>query len=121
MQFLIDADLPRATQHLLEEHGYPSLDVRDIGLGQAPDSQIADYARLKNFCLVTADWGFSDIRSFPPEQYGGIVVLGLPDHANGKEILEVFRLLLQRPDLVAELPGRLAVVERGRIRLRPPI
>lgn len=121
MRFLVDADLPRDTQRLLGEYGHVAVDVRDIGMGGAADPQIAEHARLGGMCLVTADWGFSDIRSFPPERYGGIAVLGLPEHATGREILEVLRVLLDRPEVVERLPGRLAVVEKGRIRVRPAL
>ncbi len=121
MRFLIDADLPRATSVLLASYGQGAADVRDLGMGRAKDPDIARYARQENMCLLSADWGFSDIRRFPPEQYHGIVVLGLPPDATGNETLSVLRVLLERPDIVERLPGRLAVVEKARIRLRPPL
>jgi predicted nuclease of predicted toxin-antitoxin system len=120
MRFLIDADLPRDTAALLASYGHVGIDVRDIGLGRAVDPDIAAHARTGGLCIVTADWGFSDIRVYPPQLYSGIVVLGLPPMATGPVILEVFRVLLDRPDLVALLPGRLAIVEKNRVRLRPP-
>ena len=121
MRFLIDADLPRNTAPLLISYGHSAADVRDLGMRHAKDPEIAAYAQQQGLCLVSADWGFSDIRHFPPEQYHGIVVLGLPEHATGKDTLEVLRVLLERPEIVDQLPGRLAVVEKRRIRLRPPL
>jgi predicted nuclease of predicted toxin-antitoxin system len=119
MRFLIDADLPRSTKALLESYGHEVLDVRDIGLGHAKDAQIAEHAQTNGQCLVTGDWGFSDVRNFPPKQHAGIVVIGVPDGATAAQILIVIRALLDRDDLVAKLPGRLAIVEKGRVRLRP--
>jgi predicted nuclease of predicted toxin-antitoxin system len=119
MRFLIDADLPRSTKGLLESYGHEALDVRDIGLRHAKDMEIAQHARANGHCLISGDWGFSDIRVFPPEQYGGIVVLGVPDGATAPQILNVIRALLDREDIVLKLPGRLAIVEKGRVRLRP--
>ncbi len=119
MRFLIDADLPRETAALLASYGHVAVDVRDIGMRSAEDPDIANYAKQHGLCILTADWGFSDIRIFPPPDYAGIVVLGLPAHATGAQLLDVLRVLLERPDLVALLPGRLAVVETSRVRLRP--
>ena len=120
MRFLIDADLPRATSALLASFNHHPIDVRDIGMRHADDSEIAAHARQNNLCLLTGDWGFSDIRVYPPEQYAGIVVIGLPAHSTRLAILAAIRIFLERPDIVALLPGRLAIVEKNRIRLRPP-
>ncbi|NOZ20469.1 MAG: hypothetical protein GXP25_05200 [Planctomycetes bacterium] len=77
MRFLIDEDLPRATGDLLRRHGHEAVDVRDIGLRGAQDSQLASYVQEKDLCLVTGDFDFSDIRNYPPSQYAGIVSWGL--------------------------------------------
>jgi predicted nuclease of predicted toxin-antitoxin system len=119
MRFLIDADLPRSTQQLLESYGHVAIDVRDIGLGRAKDDEIARYAQSNGFCLITGDWGFSDIRHYSPQQHAGIVVVGVSDGATPPQIMAVIRSLLERDDLVVKLPGRLAIVEKGRVRLRP--
>ena len=119
MQFLIDADLPRSVKALIESYGHSAVDVRDIGLGRAKDDQIAQHAQANSMCLITGDWGFSDIRQFSPQDFAGIVVIGVPGNATPPQILAVIRTLLERDELVAKLSGRLAVVERGRVRLRP--
>jgi len=90
MQFLIDADLPRSTKALLESYGHIAIDLRDIGMRRAKDSQIAQHAQANGLCLLTGDWGFSDIRIFPPEQYAGIVIVGAP-HATASQILSIIR------------------------------
>jgi hypothetical protein len=120
MRFLIDADLPRDIGTLLASYGHVGIDIRDVGLGRAKDPHVASYAMENGLCIVTGDWGFSDIRVYPPDQHAGIVVIGLPAHATRPAILRTFAFLLDRPDLVALLPGRLAIVEKNRIRLRPP-
>jgi Domain of unknown function (DUF5615) len=120
MRFLIDADLPRRLAQVIARFGHHSSDVRDIGLGHAPDDQIAQYARQQRICLITGDWGFADIRAYPPKEYAGIVVIGLPEGADGAQILAIAETLLSQSSLVERLPGRLAIVERGRVRLRPP-
>lgn len=83
VRFLIDADLPRSTKALLEKFGHEAIDVRDIGLRSVKDQVIARYAQDHQACLLTGDFGFADIRNYPPETYYGIVVLGLPRDARG--------------------------------------
>jgi len=69
--------------------------------------------------VLTGDFDFSDIRDYPPEDYAGLVVLKLPNNANRDFILWLVEAFLRQSDVLKKLPGRLAIVERGRIRLRP--
>lgn len=121
MRFLIDADLPRRIQATIASYGHVATDVRDVGLRHAKDPEVAAYALTNSLCLVSADWGFADIRHFPPEQHAGIVVLGLANDATGDQITELLCALLRQPHLVERLPGHLAIVEYRRIRFRPPL
>ena len=119
MRFLIDADLPRSTKALLERFGHEAIDVRDIGLRSAKDPVIALYAQNNQACLLTGDFGFADIRNYPPETYYGIVVLGLPRDATSDFILQLIEEILRQSEVLARIPRKLAIVEAGRIRLRP--
>ena len=122
MQFLVDADLPRTSlRSLFASFGHETIDVRDIGMGASPDEAIGQYAAEHHLCLITGDWGFADIRAYPPEQHFGIIIVGLPDGARGSQIIELVELLLRQPAIVAKASGRLVIVEKGRIRLRPPV
>lgn len=118
MRFLVDADLPRATNDLLRRYKHEAVDVRDIGGRGAKDRQIADYARAEGLCLVTGDFDFSDVRNYPPREYAGLVVLRLPRSATACFILNLLENFLQKEDLVAQIYGKLAIVEPGRIRIR---
>ena len=71
-------------------------------------------------CLLTGDFGFSDVRNYPPESYPGIVVLDLPRDASAAFILGLIENFVQQTAVIARLPSRLAIVGAGRIRLRPP-
>jgi len=121
MQFLIDADLPKSVTELMHRLGYITYDVRDIGLFDATDETIAAYAQKENICLMSGDFGFADIRHYPPEKYHGIVVLELPYNANAQFILHLVALFLDKKEIVKQLRGRLAIVSQNRIRLRPPL
>ena len=118
MHFLIDADLPRSVGDLLRSHGHEATDVRDIGLRSALDTTIAQHAQREGWCLLTGDFDFSDIRSYPPADYAGIVVLVIPPMVTSLYITQLLSMFLQQRDVVEQLPGKLAIVEAGRVRLR---
>ena len=118
MRFLVDEDLPRATDDLLRRYKHKATDVRDIGLRGAKDPQIAAYAKRQGLCLVTGDFDFSDIRNYPPGEYAGLVVLKLHRTANASFILNLLESFLHQKDLVTQMPGKLAIVEPGRVRIK---
>jgi len=121
MEFLIDASLPRSTADVVRRHGHGPTDVRDIGLGAAPDDQVARQARSNGQALLTADFDFGDIRDYPPQDYHGIVVIDRPENAKIAEVIELVAWLFAAAAVIAALPGRLAIVDRRRIRLRPAV
>jgi len=118
MEFLIDEDLPRLTGDLLRHYRHKAIDVRDIGLRGAKDSQIASYAQSRGLCLLTGDFDFSDIRNYPPAQYAGLIVLSIPRDATASFILNLLEGFLKQDKLISELSGKLAIVKPGRIRIR---
>ncbi len=119
LHFLIDADLPRRTTELCRRHGHTADDVRDLGMGTALDDRIAAHAKQHSLCLMTGDFGFADVRNYPPGEYAGIVVLVVSPRMTAPTILGMVEALMQRDDILAGLRGRLAIVEPGRVRLRP--
>jgi len=119
MKFLVDADLPRRAVVLLRQYGHEAEDVRDVGLGEASDLQVAAYAQANRSCLVTGDFGFADVRNYPVAQYAGIVVLQVPRNATASMIVDLLDSLLRQPDVLEGVPGHLAIVAFGSVRLRP--
>src|SRR5687767_32395 len=111
--------MPRGTAPLIRSLGHDATDVRDVGLGGAPDASVAAHARLHGLALLTRDFDFADVRNYPPDQYCGLVVLDVPNTALVPMILRLVGALIGRQDVVSNLPGRLAIVEPGRVRLRP--
>jgi predicted nuclease of predicted toxin-antitoxin system len=118
MRFLLDADLPRSAGDIIRKHGHEVVDVRDIGLGTAKDPEIVLYARNEGLCLITGDYDFADVRNYPPEQYAGLIVLHLPRIATARYINQLLDSFLSQEELLRQLPGKLAIVEVGRVRLR---
>ncbi len=60
----------------------------------------------------------ADLRNYPPDQYAGIVVLFLPRAATASYINQLVDQFLASDELILQLPGQLAIVEPGRVRLR---
>jgi predicted nuclease of predicted toxin-antitoxin system len=118
---LVDANLPRSCLPLLRDSGHTAEHARDIGLGGAPDSQIAAHARATGAVLLTRDLDFADIRSYPPSDYPGLVVLRLPDDAVAQQILKVLERFLKKSELVSRVGGHLVILEADRVRFRPPL
>ncbi len=118
MRFLLDADLPRSASDTVRQRGHEAIDVRDIGLRDAKDAQIARHAQKEKLCLLTADQDFADIRNYPPAQYAGIAVLSLPRNATSSYINKLLDSFLQQDSILTQLPGKLAIVEPGRVRIR---
>lgn len=117
--FLVDASLPRDTASLIMAAGYHAIDVRAIGMGTAPDQEIAFYAQANGLCIITRDLDFSNIREYPPEQRSGVVVIRAPEDAGRVFVLNLVSKFLQKTEILERLPGRLAIVSVSRIRLKP--
>jgi predicted nuclease of predicted toxin-antitoxin system len=121
MRFLLDANMPRSAAAVIQRLGHEAIDVRDVDTGGTDDAQIAAYAKDHTLALVTRDFDFSDIRNYPPAEYAGIIVIELPDDAIATTVVKVLESFLSQPELLARLPGRLAIVEFWRVRFRPAL
>jgi predicted nuclease of predicted toxin-antitoxin system len=121
MRFLMDANLPRSASQAVTDAGHEAVDVRDVGMGGAPDDEIARHARAQGLCLVTRDFDFSDVRNYPPDDDQGIIVLDLPDDSVSRQVCAVLSTFVQRADIETIMPGRLAIVRADRARFRPKL
>lgn len=121
MRFLLDANLPRSALTTTLDLGFEAELARDIGMGSAKDSDIARRARETSAILITRDLDFADIRSYPPEQYPGIVVLRLPEDTSAPDVAKVLERFLSEKELLEQIDGRLAILETERVRFRPAI
>jgi predicted nuclease of predicted toxin-antitoxin system len=115
--FLIDEDLPRNLAASLRASGLDATDVRDAGLGGAPDSAIFEHARRRNLAIVTADLGFASLLTYPLGTHRGIVVARLPQElpvpSTNRRIVEALLGLLGE-----DLTETLVIIEPDRVRLR---
>jgi hypothetical protein len=91
-------------------------------LGAAAHStpEIAQFALEQKASIFTGDFGFADIRKYPPANYYGIVVFEFPRNATACVISGQVERFLRLRAIVDRLPGHLAIVSPARVRLRPP-
>ncbi|NJN39175.1 MAG: DUF5615 family PIN-like protein [Acaryochloridaceae cyanobacterium CSU_3_4] len=75
MKFKIDENLPAQFAEILQDAGFDALTVLDQNLKGTIDSKIIEICQQEDRALITLDLDFADIRSCPPSQYPGILVL----------------------------------------------
>lgn len=116
MRVKLDENLPIQLKALFERSGHDSATVLDEGMGGASDPDVAAACLAEERVLITQDLDFSDIRTYPPAEYFGIVVLRLSTSARDA-VLEVGGTLIEHLEEAAP-SGQLWIVERSRIRIR---
>lgn len=116
MQFKIDENLPIEIADSLASAGYEAETVHDEHITGIKDEGLKNVCMKENRVLVTLDIDFSDIRTYPPEELPGIIVLRVGNQSK-KHVLQVFNQII--PLIEREsLARHLWIVEEGRVRIR---
>lgn len=112
----MDENLPVEVAELLRQAGHDVQTVLDQALGGEPDPRIAEVCRAERRVLVTLDLDFADIRTYPPADYAGLIVL----RPATQTITNLTRLISQLIALLATEPlaGRLWIVDETQVRIR---
>lgn len=115
MKFKVDENLPVEVVKLLEDNGHNAVTVLEQNLGGEPDSRIAEVCQKEKRALITLDTDFSDIRTYSPDEFYGLIVLRLKKQDKLYVLSAVSRLiniLLREP-----LQRHLWIVEERRVRI----
>jgi len=116
VKFKVDENLPVDVAQLLREAGHDVYSVHEQGLVGVKDQVLAAVCRSENRVMVTLDTHFADIRTYPPENYSGLIVLRLA-RQDKPHVLETMRRVLKL--FPAEtLEGKLWIVDEKRVRVR---
>jgi predicted nuclease of predicted toxin-antitoxin system len=116
MKFKVDENLPIEVAQVLMDAGYDAMTVGQQNLSGEPDSRVAVVCRDEERALLTLDLDFSDIRTYPPGEYFGIVVLR-PQNQSKSTVLELVDQLI--PLLKTEpLIHALWILQRTGLRIR---
>lgn len=116
MRCKIDENLPIDAAALLREAGHDCHTVYDEALAGAPDQQVIDTCRAEGRALLTLDLDFADLRTYPPADYPGIIVLrsAEPDKEHVLRLLARTLPVLEHEAVVQSL----WIVEETRVRIR---
>jgi len=116
MKFKVDENFPLEAVDLLRAASHDALTVFDQSLSGQPDGRRASVCKREGRTLITLDTDFSDIRTYRPADYPGLLVLRLPRQS----VPEVTRLVQRLLEVLKtnDCDGQLWIVERDRIRIR---
>jgi len=115
MQFKVDENLPVEVASLLEKHGHEAKTVHQEGLGGGKDEVIAGVCLNEKRALITLDTDFADIRTYPPTDFFGLVVLRLNRQDKPYVLSAVARLLKMLETI--PLAHHLWIVEDENVRI----
>lgn len=117
MRFKLDENLPIGAALILRANGFDADTVSGELLSGIDDEALASQVRAENRVLVTLDLDFSNIRTYAPSDYAGIIVLRLKRQDKPTVLMYVRRVVMalqkRSPD------HELWIVQHNRVRFRP--
>lgn len=116
MKFKFDENLPSDLSALLRADGHDAHSVLEEHLGGAADPSIARVCQDEHRILITLDLDFANIKTYPPHDYHGIIVLRLARQDRDTVLAVIPRIL----ELLQTEPitRRLWIVDETRTRIR---
>jgi predicted nuclease of predicted toxin-antitoxin system len=115
VKFKIDENLSPSLAGMFEAARHDAHSVVQQALGGQPDERIMDVCGREQRALITSDLDFSNILTYPPANYPGIIVFRLANQAHVTIEAAVHRVLDLLP--LESLTGTLWIVEERRIRI----
>lgn len=116
MKLKLDENIGNRGRELLVQAGHDVATVAEQNLFSASDSSLVQRCRAEQRGIVTLDLDFSNPLIFDPSDYPGISVLRLPRKPTHRNLLDAIRTLMGALERDT-LPGKLWIVEIGRIRI----
>lgn len=80
---------------LLRQEGHEVTTLRELGKADAEDEEVLGIATSLNALLITNDKDFGNVLKYPPEQYGGVIVLRIT-FENQKRVHEILLNMLKK-------------------------
>jgi len=116
MRFKVDENLPIEVAEALRQAGHDAATVLEQRYGGSADERLAALCQRENRALLTLDMDFADIRSYPPAEFPGLIVLRLRQQ-DKPYVLDVLARLIRMLDQ-EPTERHLWIVEEKRIRIR---
>ena len=117
MRFLIDANLSPRLASLLASEGHDAVAVRQVGLTDAPDDVIVDYAANDDRVVVSHDTDFGALLAFRGLTRPSFILFRSSDPITPDQQAA---LIISNLDTFADEleSGAIVVFARGRLRVR---
>lgn len=103
-RFKIDENLPIEVAELLKAAGHDAMTIFDQSMVGDLDPKVASVCKAEGRALVTLDLDFSDIRTYPPAEFPGIIVLR-PRNQAKPTVLALVNQLIALLDQAKHLPA----------------
>lgn len=116
MKFKLDENLPLEAIEIFQSAGFDTASVLGQSLGGQSDARITSICHAENRILVTLDLDFADIRTYPPHDSPGIIILRMVKQTKPGILALLKRLVKTLPTTVCQ--KQLWIVEKERIRIR---
>lgn len=113
----IDENLPVEVADLLNAAGHDAMTIVQQNMAGDPDTNAAAVCRREGRAVVTLDLDFADIRTYPPADYPGIIILRAVDQSKDA-VLDLVRSLVAALATEEPLEGHLWIVRDGGLRIR---
>lgn len=75
MRFKVDENLPIDVAEVLRANGHDVMTIFDQKMVGERDPKVASVCKAEDRAIITLDLDFSDIRTYPPGVYPGIIIL----------------------------------------------
>jgi len=115
-RFKIDENLHPDVASIMRKHGHDVLMVWDEGLRGTSDTNLSHVCRTEGRVLITLDLDFADIRTYPPEEHQGVIVLRLKSQGRQHVVDAIGRIVPLLED--EALVNRLWIVDEQSVRIR---
>lgn len=119
LRFFIDQCVPNSIAQILREAGHEVFVLGNYLPVESPDIKVIAKAQEFNSILVSLNGDFSDIVTYPPKEYQGIISIQLRNHP--EIIPQLMTRLIEYLSLnnsSDHYQGKLLLVEVYRIRIR---
>lgn len=116
MKLLLDQGLPRSAAMLLQECGYESFHVADMGLSASTDEEILDWASKRNFTVVTLDADFHALLALSVADKPSVIRIRI-EGLKATPLVKILQTVIKNCETEI-LSGVAITVDANRIRLR---
>lgn len=119
LKLFADYCIPKSVIKSLIDDGYEVLKLKNFLPADSPDVLVIEKAQEMDAILLSLNGDFTDIITYPPSNYKGIIALQVKNHPEIiPELIERLKKYLLAHNHMKHYKGKLIIVESHRIRIR---